>query len=310
MPPAPHHSQHQLGVAAIGVAVTSWGLTGVLIKSLDIGAIAIAFWRFGTFAVVLAVVHQVRGGRFTLSLMRKTLPAGALLAGDVILFFTAIKLTAIVNATTIGALQPLLIAGVAARFFGERIRRRELIAAALAITGVVVIVTQSAGTPEWNGWGDLAAVGALCSWSTYFIVAKRGGSNFTPVEFTIGTGLWVAIFALPVGLIAGQDMGLPARSEWVPLIALLTVGGLFGHMLMNWAIPRVALWLSSTMTLFTPVVSSVAAWVWLDEPLTTLQVLAMLVVVMALAVIVSAQGERPPPGDDSRLSAIGTTEQR
>jgi drug/metabolite transporter (DMT)-like permease len=294
MPPAAHRSQHELGVAAIGVAVTAWGLTGVLIKSLDMEAIAIAFWRFGTFAVVLAIVRQVRGGHFALSLMRMTLPAGALLSGDVILFFTAIKLTAIVNATTIGALQPLLIAGVAARLFGERIRRREVIAAVLAISGVVVIVTQSAGTPEWNGWGDLAAVGALCSWSAYFIVAKRGGGTLTPVEFTIGTGLWVAIFAFPVGLIAGQEMGLPARSEWLPLIALLTIGGLFGHMLMNWAIPRVPLWLSSTMTLLTPVVSSVAAWVWLDEPLTTLQVLAMLVVVIALAVIVTAQSEKAP----------------
>jgi drug/metabolite transporter (DMT)-like permease len=285
---------HTIAVTAVGVAVTAWGLTGVLIKSLDMGAIAIAFWRFLIFGTVLGVVHAVRGTPPTIALMRRTFPAGLLLSGDVILFFTAIKLTAVVNATTIGALQPLLIAGVAARFFGERITRREMIAAALAITGVVLVVTQSAGTPEWNGWGDLAAAGALCAWSGYFVMAKRNAGKIPPLEFTMATGLWTAVFALPIGLLFGQDMAPPDSSDWLPLLSLLIVGGLFGHTLMNWAIPRVALWLSSTMTLLTPVISSLAAWLWLDEPLTVWQLVAMGVVVAALAVIVTAQNEPAP----------------
>ena len=56
------------------------------------------------------------------------------------------------------------------------------------------------------------------------------------------------------------------------------LGGVFGHMLMNWALPRVPLWLSSTITLLMPVVSSLAAWMWLDEPLTAWQLAAMGVV--------------------------------
>ena len=44
---------------------------------------------------------------------------GLLLSADVILFFTAVKLTAVVNATTIGALQPWSSRAFAARLFGN-----------------------------------------------------------------------------------------------------------------------------------------------------------------------------------------------
>jgi drug/metabolite transporter (DMT)-like permease len=70
---------------------------------------------------------------------------------------------------------------------------------------------------------------------------------------------------------------------------LLLVGGVLGHTMMNWGIARVPLWLSSTLTLLIPVLASLAAWIWLDEPLTAPQLIAMGVVVGALAVIVSAQ---------------------
>ena len=56
-------------------------------------------------------------------------------------------------------------------------------------------------------------------------------------------------------------------------------------------IARVPLWLSSTLTLLIPVLASVAAWIWLDEPLTAVQLIAMVVVVGALAIIVTARGQ-------------------
>jgi threonine/homoserine efflux transporter RhtA len=64
--------------------------------------------------------------------------------------------------------------------------------------------------------------------------------------------------------------------------------------LMNWGIPRLPLWLSSTLTLMIPVLASLAAWVFLDEALTVIQLVAMGVVVAALGVIVSAQNVPTP----------------
>lgn len=284
----------KLGLAAMGTAIVAWGMTGVLIKAIDMGAIAIAFWRFLAYAAGFSIYLRARGVRIDRSVLRRTLPGGICLAGDVMLFFTAVKYTNIVNATTIGALQPLILAVVAVRLFGETVRRREIVIALIAIAGVVVVVVESAGTPGWSPAGDLAAVGALLSWSAYWVFAKRSHGTITPMEYTAGTGWWTAIFALPIGLLIGTDMSVPGLDQWLPLIGLVLVGGVLGHGLMNWAIVRVPLWLGSTLTLLIPVISSIAAWIFLDETLTALQVAGMFVVVAALTAIVVGQ-QRPAP---------------
>ena len=292
--PAEQHSDHKLGLIAVLVAITAWGTTSVIIKSIEMNAIAIAFWRFLIYAALLTLWMVARGGRVTGRLLWTAAPGGVLLSGDVLLFFTAVKVTNVVNATTIGALQPLVIAVFATQLFHEKISGREIGAAIVAIAGVIVIVTQSAGTPEWSGAGDLAAVGALFCWSGYFVVAKRLSSKLTPIEFTTGTAWWVAAIALPIGFVFRQDMSPPSGSDWPSLILLIFVGGVLGHYLMNWGIPRLPLWLSSTLTLLIPVLASVAAWIFLDEPLTAIQIAAMGVVVAALTVIITAQSAPAP----------------
>lgn len=284
----------RIGLPAVIGAVAAWGVTGVIIKSIEMDPLSIAAWRFLAYAVLLTAWMRLRGGRLSIDLLRAALPGGLFLAGDVMLFFTAVQLTNIVNATTIGALQPIVIAAFATRILGERISPREYGAALIAISGVVVIITQSSGRPEWSGIGDLAAVGALLAWSGYFIVAKRTAGRLSPLEFTVGTGWWVAAFSFPIGLIFGQDMGPPPGSELAALTLLLLIGGFFGHSLMNVGIPRLPLWLSSTLTLLIPVCASLAAWVFLDEALTVWQLVAMGVVLGALAVVVTAQS-RPAP---------------
>ena len=292
--PARRHSDHNLGLIAVLVAVTAWSTTNVIIKWIDMNAIAIAFWRFGLYAIMLATWMFARGKRLSGRALWIAAPGGVLLSGDVLLFFTAVKVTTVVNATTIGALQPLVIGVFATRVFDEKISRREIFAAIIAIAGVIVIVTQSAGTPEWSGAGDLAAVGALFCWSGYFVVAKRLSTKLTPMEFTTASACWVAVIALPVGLAFQQDMSPPSRADWPWLLLLTIVGGVVGHYLMNWGIPRLPLWLSSTLTLLIPVLASIAAWIFLDEPLTAIQIAAMGVVVGSLAVIVAAQSAPAP----------------
>ena len=289
----PHPDVH-LGLAAMGVAITAWGITGVLIKAIDLDAISLAFWRFLVYAVIFTVYVRSRGVRFDLSVMRSTMAGGLALSGDVMLFFTAVKHTNVVNATTIGALQPLILAVAAMKLFGETIRAREVVAAVVAIAGVVVIVVESAGTPEWSPGGDLAAVGALLCWSAYWIFAKRAQERITPMQYTAGTGWWTAIMALPVGLLVGHDMSVPGTDQWLPLATLILAGGVLGHAMMNWSIVRVPLWLGSTLTLLIPVLSSLAAWLFLDEPLTVVQLVGMALVIAALSAIVLSQ-QSPQP---------------
>ncbi len=293
----------QLGLAGTGIAVIAWGTSGVIIKAIDMGGLAIGFWRFSLYAIVLLVWMAARGRRLTRRSLFASLPGGISLGLDVTFFFTAVKLTNVVNATTIGSLQPLVVAVFAAKMFGEHIRPRDIAAAIVAIAAVVVIVIESSGTPEWSGAGDLAAVGALFAWSGYFIFSKRSKGVISPQEYTAGTGVWTALICLAIGLAFQQDMSFPSSVDWVPLIALTFGAGILGHSIMNWSLVRVPLWLGSALTLLIPVVGSVTAWIFLDEPLTNVQLAAMAVVVGALASILVSQ-PRPEP---IRAPQVATT---
>jgi len=274
--------------------VSAWGTTGVLIKAIDLDPVAISFYRFTLYSTLVAVVMSLRGRPPGWRALIVAAPGGLFLGGDVVLFFTAVKMTSVVNATTIGALQPILVLAIAARMFSERITGREIAAAAGAIAGVIVIVSRSSGTPQWSGAGDLAALGALFCWTGYLVMAKKAAGRITPSQYTIGTGFWTAVVSLPVGLIAGQDMSVPNPGEWGELLVLVMVGGLLGHSVMNASLPRIPLWLGSVMTLLVPVVASLIAWAALGEALDAVQIGAIVAVVGALAIVVLSQ-QQPTP---------------
>ena len=306
-PPAANSQTLGLGLAGACIAVSAWGSTGVIVKALDLDPVAISFYRFTVYSLAILIVLRIRGNTPSLSVLKHSAAGGISLGIDVVLFFTAVKTTTVVNATTIGALQPVIVISIAARFFNERIRAREVFAAVAAIAGVVVVVTQSSGSPEWNGAGDLAAVGALFAWTGYIVMSKRSAGVLTSTEYTLGTGFWTALVALPLGFAAGQDMSLPNLDQWFVLIFLVIVGGVFGHSLMNWSLTRIPLWLGSTLTLLIPIVSSLTAWAALDEALTGVQIGAMGFVVAALSVIVTSQrNPTPAPPPTAPLTSVVT----
>jgi len=300
MPGRPLHAPTGASAGLIGaaIAVTAWGASGVVAKWLTMGALAIVTYRFGAYAVIIGASRAIRNQPLTKAAFVASIPGGLWLAADVALFFTAIKLTTVVNATMIGSLQPLVLTLYGVRFLGEKVMRRDVALGAVALAGAIVIVLAGSSSGEGNIWGDLAAVGALASWSTYFVIAKDVNARVSPTDFTISTAIIVAVTNAPLALLFGQSLAWPTLPEWGWLLLMALGAGVLGHNLMNWSLPRIALWLGSTFTLFVPVVSSALAWAFLDEPLVAMQIIGMAITVFALAMLVYFQ-----QSDTSRAAA-------
>jgi drug/metabolite transporter (DMT)-like permease len=277
------------GLVGAAIAVCAWSTGTVLAKGIEMGGLAIGTYRFWMFSLALILWIRVRRSPFTLHSMRATAFGGIALGADIALFFSAVKNTSIVNATIIGSLQPVLVGVIAARFFGEKIRGRDAIWSLVALAGVVVIVTTSTADDVSNIKGDLLAAGAMFSWSAYFIASKQSKGKVTPTEFTAGTALWTAIIVTPLGFAFGQDMSWPSWKNWALLAAMAIGSGIVGHVLMNWSLVRIPLWVGSTFTLLIPVFSAVIAWIFLGEAIALRQALAMGVVIASLMVIVRGQ---------------------
>ena len=97
---------------------------------------------------------------------------------DIVLFFSALRETSVANATVIGALQPILLAPIGVRLFGEQLGKRVVVWSVVAVAGTSVVVLGATGVPEWSPRGDLLAVGASPGrWSPYAaILAATAGT--------------------------------------------------------------------------------------------------------------------------------------
>ncbi len=253
------------------------------------GGLAVGVYRFWIFSILIVVWMASRGTPLRLSVLRDSLFGGIALGLDIAFFFSAIKLTTVVNATLIGSLQPIVVGVVAARFMGEEIKRRDALWSLLALVGVAGVILASSGLEEWSLAGDLLAVAAMFSWSGYFIFSKRSKEKLTSSEYTAGTAIWTAVIVTPLAVGFSQDLGWPGWHNIILLLIMVALAGVVGHLLMNWSLVRIPLWVGSTFTLLIPVVSAVLAWIVLDEALSFAQAGAMGLVIVSLAMIVSGQ---------------------
>ena len=277
------------GLIGAGIAVCAWSTGTVLAKYIDMGSLAIGFYRFAFFALMIIVWMYARRTPFRLRIIRDSMWGGIALGADIALFFSAVKLTSVVNATIIGSMQPIVVGVVAAKFFGEKIGVRNIMWSLVALGGAILVVAASAGD-DANDWrGDLLALAAMLSWSAYFITSKNSKKNMTPTEFTAGTALWTIAICAPLGLAFGQDMSWPSLSNWGLIILMAISSGLIGHAMMNWSLVRIPLWVGSTFTLLIPVFSAIMAWAFLGEAVSAAQAGAMAVVIGALAIVVHGQ---------------------
>ena len=202
------------GLIGAAIAVCAWSTGTILAKYIDMGSLAIGFYRFAFFGLAIIAWMRVRGTPFRLRIVRESMWGGIALGADIALFFSAVKLTSIVNATIIGSMQPVVVGVIAAKFFGEHIGLRNVVWSLVALTGTVVVVAAGADDGTSDIRGDLLALAAMLSWSAYFIASKNSKKTMTSTEFTAGTALWTMAICAPLGFVFGQDMSWPSATNW------------------------------------------------------------------------------------------------
>ncbi len=288
-------------LAAVG-AVFCWSAGNVIVAQVDMGGLAIAFWRLTLGGLVYGTVLHLTGRRITWAQVRLAFPVSVVFALELGVFFAALHHTSVANATIVGSLQTIVLLVVASRRFGERIGGWLIGVALVAIGGVAVVMFGGGGDASLHLRGDLLALGAMVLFSSYFVMVKNVRARidtFTLQTLTMTIG---AVVLLPMAAVdAGRLVPVwPSGSQWAWLCLLLAVPGT-GHFLMNWAHLHVSLSLAGLLTLAIPALSAAGAWLALDQGLAPVQVAGMVVVVASLMLVVRR---------DARLHAAAAREGR
>jgi drug/metabolite transporter (DMT)-like permease len=274
-----------VGLVAVSGAVTLMGIGSVVAKAAEIAGPILAFHRVWIAAVIYVAIFVVFGGCITTSALRAAVPGGLVFGAQVGFFFSAIQLTTVANATMIIALQPVVILLFFSRRFGEATGGGQVWLALLALVGIGLVVFGSTESPSWSPVGDLLSVGALATWTLYFVYSKQARQTLGALEYQGLSLVFSALVMLPVAF-AFEGTVDPGPGKWWWIAAMVATPGT-GHMLMNWAHARVPLGLVSEMTLLSPVISVALAALVLDgETLNLTQVAGMGLVLGTLAVMV------------------------
>lgn len=283
------------GAVAVLVAVSVWGAAAVITRVVDqVNGLVLAFHRLWIGAVVTLIVFYATGRRLSWATLRRSILGGLAFAGDIVLFFSALRHTTVANATIVGALQPALVMLVAGPMFGEPVTASIIGWSIAAMVGVAVVVYGSSGAPVWSIGGDLLAVGALFAWTLYFIASKRVRRDVPPFDYLAAMLVIATIAVAPLALLFGGALDPGGIDSWAWIVLLAVGSGGFGHLLVNWAHDHVELTVMSLLTLAVPVFAVASAAIFLDETVTWVQVFGMLIVLGALSVVaVRASREVP-----------------
>ena len=286
------------GRASAATAVCFWSVGNVIVAGFDLPGLQVGFWRLLLGAVVYSTFLYAGGRRITLATVRLVALPAITIALEIAFFFVAIQHTSLANATTIGALQPILLMVVASRRYREQVSGWLVGVALVALGGVALVMFGAGGVAGGQIKGDLLAVISMCLFTAYFVFVKdvrHRVDTFTLQTTSMAIG---ALVLLPLAAIdSGQVIPpFPSWSQWGWLALLLAVPGT-GHYLMNWAHLHVSLTLTGFLTLAIPVLSAAGGWLVLDQRLTAVQILGMVVVLSTLVVVVRR---------DARMHAAGT----
>lgn len=277
-----------LGIGAAVAAVCVWGVGNTLIAGVALTGTAIAFYRLALASVLYPAVLYARGSRLSRDSFRFGWVGGVAFGADIVTFFVAIHLTTVANATTINALQPLVIMGFAAVMFGERIRPWHLMCAFVATAGVAMVAFGSASSGDGSRLGDVMAVASLFAWAWYFIASKKARIHLDTFEYLTVMNLVAFAFVTPIALLTGDlfraGNSLDLRTAGMILLIVVVPGS--GHILINWAHGHTTLVMTSLVTLAMPVISATSAAIFLDQAVSGQQATGIALVLAALAAVI------------------------
>jgi probable blue pigment (indigoidine) exporter len=273
-------SRPPLTLAVTALAPVAWGTTYlVTTELLPPGRPLLAgVLRALPAGLVLALVA---GRRPAGTWWAKAATLGVLNIGGFffLLFTAAFRLPGGV-AATMGAIQPLLAAGLAAGLLGERLRRRTLVAGILGVLGVGLLVLRAEARLDLLGVA--AGLGGAVSMACGVVLTKRWGRPVPLLTFTSWQLVAGGLFLVPVMLaVEGLPPALTATNA-AGFLWLATAGTAGAYALWFRGIERLPIARITLLGLLSPVVAALAGWAALGQTLGAWQLAGMALVLGAV----------------------------
>ncbi|MGH1489512.1 MAG: DMT family transporter [Acidimicrobiales bacterium] len=288
--PTAQGAPSRLPLAALGFVVLSWGTGPVVTKLITAPPVLGVLLRFAVSVPLLFALLAFRGKRISRdTLMRTALPGIAFGINLIFVFATLQEATVAVLSVTM-TLQPALLLLLAGPLFGERPTIAHILWTLVGVCGAVAVVLGAGEELRASPLGIGLSLAAVATFSIYFILTRlaRSTIDVDPFEWMAAINLW-SLFAAAVPavfLLDRDDLSQFDRTDFLWLLVLAYLTGVFGHVLMSWVHGYIEAARSSLYLLSMNLVAVGLAWPVHGETFTLAQVAGGLVVLGSVAAVI------------------------
>ena len=201
------------------------------------------------------------------------------------------------------ALLPVWVAVLGRIFFGERLARPVVLGIIIGLVGVVILVGPFGSSGSALAFDPFGLAALLCSpicwgagslYSSHRAVLPRRPLTATGLQMVCG-GTLLLIAAVLTGELSGFDVAAVTGRSILGLAYLTTIGSLIGFTTYVWLLRVAPLPKIATYAYVNPIVAFVLAGLLLGETIEPRTAVAGAVIVLGVALIVTARG-RPRRG--------------
>ncbi|SDL18791.1 Threonine/homoserine efflux transporter RhtA [Franzmannia pantelleriensis] len=210
------------------------------------------------------------------------------------LIYAALNFTSATNVAILESMIPVVTLLFSVALLGERFRVVQWLGVALSLAGAVTVITAGQQGPALAGGinpGDAIMLLAVLVWVGYSLLVKTHMARF-PRYGGLLVMLVIANLALaPIALFEGAAQQLPQLSgnQLLGLAYLGIFPSVVALLLYNSALADIGPTRAAIYLNLLPVFTMLGAWLWLDEQIVALQVLASAVVIVGVWLTIAPQ---------------------
>jgi drug/metabolite transporter (DMT)-like permease len=297
--PSPNPIAVWIGILVLYVV---WGSTYLGMKvALDtLPVFVMGAFRFVPAGVILivAVIAWNRGriARPTLGQVRDASIVGAmlLLGGTGLVAWGEQTIPTGIAALLI-ALVPMWLAIFGFALFRESVPPIVAAGIVVGLVGVAILAWPAGDVGSLDPAGLLALMGSPIFWSLGTLYATKRAVQPAPALLASGIQMLAAGLAfIAIAALTGEwaefDLAAVSPTSWASIGYLIVAGSLIGYTTYAWLIGVAPIQRVATYAYVNPVVAVILGWLVLSEPLTPRTILAGIVIVVAVALIVTGRG--------------------
>lgn len=205
--------------------------------------------------------------------------------------YSALKYTSATNVAVLESGVPVITALCMAAFFGERLRRRQWLGIVLSVAGAAWVV--SAGNLsqllEQANRGDVLMLLAVCAWVGYSFTIRHWMVGLPTYATLVPLMAIAALVLAPLALVENLLLAPRWTLDSQAFMALLYLGlgpSLVAFVAYNKAVLLVGPSRSAVLLNLLPLATMAGGFWWLGAPITLVQVIGSVVVVVGVTLVV------------------------